>query len=118
MRGIRITRRGVAVFAGIIILGSFVVWGAGYLEQRGENIRREQAIKQAEEALAEQSDDVIAVAVDVDQREEAVVVGTNGELPHTGASDLYPILVIFALALAGAYYFSSIRAVKLLDRSV
>jgi len=118
---LRITRQGVAIFVGIILLGAAVTYGAGFLQERGEQVRREQAVRQAEEALAKQTEEAVEVAADTDEQnspEEVPVTGNSDTLPHTGAGDLYPIMVVVALTVAGSYYVSSRRAVKTLDLSV
>lgn len=118
---LRITRQGVVIFVGIILLGVAVTYGAGFLQERGEQVRREEAVRQAEEALAKQTEEAVEVSANTDEQsgpEEVPVTGNSDALPHTGAGDIYPIIVVIALTVAASYYVSSRRAVKKLDLSV
>lgn len=59
---VRITRAGVGLTIGIIILGLVVLGGLYLVKQRGEQARRDQAIQVAQQNLESQSNDNGATA--------------------------------------------------------
>jgi len=58
---IRITQAGVALTVGIIIVTALIIGGFFYVRNAGEQARREEAIKIAEQNLEDQSDEGVAL---------------------------------------------------------
>lgn len=58
---VRITQSGVALTVGIIILTALIVGGLFWVKQSGEQARRDEAVKIAEEKLEEESNDGVAL---------------------------------------------------------
>lgn len=134
---VRITRSGVGLTVGIIVLALVVLGGLYLVKQRGEQARREEVIQIAQENLEEQSETgTLTPSVDGNNEtsgtvteeetttetttdngttteesttttEEETVVAT--ELPATGMNETYAIIVVGLLAFAGASYLSSRR---------
>ncbi|MFZ2126212.1 MAG: hypothetical protein WAV04_01755 [Candidatus Microsaccharimonas sp.] len=113
--GWRITRAGVVFVAGIIILAGLVFGGIWLVNQRGEQARRDEAIKIAEQQLQEQSEVAAETNSEPVQAEEtqtntATSTSANAaELPATGP-ELMQLLAIALLALSVGYYVTSRRA--------
>lgn len=61
---IRITRAGVALTVGIIVLTGLIVGGLFWVKQSGEQARRDDAVKIAEEKLEQESGDDVALNSD------------------------------------------------------
>ena len=60
----QVTRAGVGLVVGIIILGLLVLGGMWLVRERGEQARREEAINIADQQLQAQSDEDIAIKPD------------------------------------------------------
>ena len=121
--GWRLTRTGVVFVVGVVVLAALVFAGIWYVQQRGEQARRAEAIKVAEETLKDQSE----IAVETKPDNGAVNSGTVNpqtgsstttnstttntatELPATGP-EIANIAIITVLALSVAYYMASRRA--------
>jgi len=58
----QVTRAGVGLVVGIIILGALVLGGMWLVRERGEQARREEAITIADQQLQAESDQDIAIA--------------------------------------------------------
>jgi FtsZ-interacting cell division protein ZipA len=58
---VRITQSGVALTVGIIILTALIIGGLFWMKQTGEQARRDEAVKIAEEKLESQSNDGVAL---------------------------------------------------------
>ncbi|MDB5161654.1 MAG: hypothetical protein JWM52_162 [Candidatus Saccharibacteria bacterium] len=130
--GWRITRTGVVFVIGVIVLAGLVFGGVLLVRERGEQARRQEAIKIAEQNLENQSSAPAASndsstssstetatkpGVETSQTStDTTTVATSStettsELPQTGPS-FYPVIIVALLALAAAYYLTSRRAVR------
>jgi FtsZ-interacting cell division protein ZipA len=115
--GWRITRAGVVFVIGILVLAGLVFGGIWFVNERGEQARRDEAIKIAQQQLEEQSEVARetnnGTAVTDEGEENSPAPSTNGEenveLPETGP-EIVHILAITALTLSTAYYVGSRRA--------
>ena len=137
---VRVTRAGVGLTIGIIILGLIVLGGLYLAKQRGEQARRDDAIEVAQETLEAQSEvEGITPSIDGDaetqpseeqqsSEETATENGTANEeatqtddatdddqvavneLPATGAGETSALLAVAALSFAGVSYAASRRA--------
>lgn len=109
----QITRTGVVFVVGVILLVAVVFGGIWIVNQRGEQARRNEAIKIAEQNL--ENDSKVAGDTSVTQSTPDTTVDTHSdssvELPKTGA-DLNQVIIVTILALAVAYYLTSRRAVR------
>jgi len=120
--GWRLTRTGILFVIGILVLGGLVTGGIFLVKNHGEAVRRDEAVKVAEQNLKNQSEvesKPIATettdestATSTDNGESAVVTPPNtSELPQTGPADgIINVLVVAMLALSVAFYVSSLRA--------
>ena len=111
----RITRAGILFVVGIIVLAGLVFGGIWLVRERGEQARREDAIKVAEENLQKQSEVATqpnnnGQQTGANTQPPAAAPPTGVELPATGIADLAPVLVLAIVALAAGYYVSSRRA--------
>lgn len=124
---IYVTRTGVALTVGIIILTGLLTGGLLWVKHEGEQARRQEAIKIAEQQLNEQSNGEVALNEGDDKPSEqedseknadaeqntgsgtGTGTGTGaGELPQTGpAESLVSILAIALLAFVGTSYARS-----------
>ncbi len=130
--GWRITRTGVVFVIGVIVLAGLVFGGILLVRERGEQARRQEAIKIAEQNLENQSsapaanDDSTtssstetaptpAAETAQNPTNTSTVAATSDdtatELPQTGPS-FYPMIIVALLALSSAYFVSSRRAVR------
>lgn len=116
---IRITRAGVGLTVGIIILAAAVLGGLYYVQQRGEQARREEAIKIAEENLQQRSDQDVALNEPQAETGSEQSSGTENssegaegasELPQTGVTDGLAVVAVAGLTLAIVAYGASRRA--------
>jgi LPXTG-motif cell wall-anchored protein len=130
---VRITRSGVGLTVGIIVLALVVLGGLYFVRERGEQARREDAIEVAQENLESQSEresalnpsdengdeatDDGSTADDGDQTQEMPVGGTGQggpaapqELPATGPTETAAMVIIGLLSFATASYVMSRRA--------
>ena len=118
LNGWRLTRAGVVFVLGIVLLGALVFGGIWFVKERGEQARRDEAIKVAEAQLEEQSEvnqTPIAEEAQNNGSTNAPTTGTTQattvELPATGAEAGH-IVAIAALAIATSYYAASRRATQ------
>ncbi len=117
----RVTRAGVGLVVGIIILAALVFAGLWFVRERGEQTRRDEAINIAEQQLQDMADD--EVAIDVDESESTTETETAPsdsetrgattdnapaatELPQTGP-EVTPILAAGILTFAAVSFARS-----------
>jgi LPXTG-motif cell wall-anchored protein len=124
---VRITRSGVGLTVGIIVLALVVLGGLYLVKERGEQARREDAIEVAQETLESESAEEGSLTPSIDGNNEVTDEGDSSEqsqqmpaggtdqspqeLPATGPTDAASLLVLGALSFTVASYFSSRRAV-------
>lgn len=134
---VRITRSGVALTVGIIILTGLIIGGLFLVKGQGEQARRDEAVKIAEKNLEERSNEEVALnegeeenngestandesngatngeATEVPQAgtsdtPESTESGvTAEELPQTGTGDSLAVVGAGALTFAGVAYLRS-----------
>ena len=136
--GWRLTRMGVIFVIGIVVLAGLVTGAVFLVRGRGEQVRRDEAVKVAEQNLKEESDGVVtppnessnateaaqkeadakakaeadAAARDAAQRNN-VASNSPSALPETGAAeDFGRILSVTILATSVAFYVASRRAAQ------
>jgi len=133
--GWRLTRTGVLFVIGIVVLAGLVTGAVFLVKGRGEQVRRDEAVKVAEQNLKEQSDGVVSQA-DQDAAEDkakaeaeakaadeakkaqdaknAEIAATDPrQLPQTGpADDFGRVLIVTILATSVAFYVGSRRAAQ------
>lgn len=128
---VRITRAGVGLTVGIVILALVVLGGLYIAKERGEQARRDDAIEVAQENLESESETgVLAPSPESDNEQsgdseaasntttdDADDMPTTGaevppeELPQTGpAEQLTALIAIALLSFAAASYVTSRRA--------
>ena len=116
-----ITTRNLFLAGSIILLAGLVISGLYLVRERGEAVRREVAVQQAEEQLREDSnpDEVATNADEEDDNVETEAEAGAGseaepsveELPETGPTqNLIGLVVIALLAYALSSYVLSRRA--------
>lgn len=137
--GRRITRTGIIFIVGILVLGGLVTGGIFLVKNHGEAVRREEAVKIAEQNLKDQSKVVVTQPVNDTGAENSDKAGTGtgagtstanpattgstsgqsalatatGELPVTGIDDLRFVgqaTVLALLAFSVVSYVASRRA--------
>lgn len=134
---VRITRAGVGLTIGIIILALVVLGGLYLVKQRGEQARRDQAVKIAEQNLESQSNGANVLSPDDSSKNSSNSsnssnsgsqgssstsnnsssgssspsngVASTGELPQTGPSDGIAFVALGLLTFAGVSYYISRR---------
>jgi FtsZ-interacting cell division protein ZipA len=127
---VHMTRSGVALTVGIIILAGLIIGGLFLVKHQGEQARRDEAVKIAERNLENRSDNEVALNEGDDEAEEnkdesntsseATEVPQTGasesqeatgqvaeELPQTGAGDVSAVLAVGAITFAGVAYVRS-----------
>ena len=120
------TRAGVALTVGIIVLTGLIIGGLFWVKNTGEQARREDAIAIAEQNLEEDSNEEIVLNDGATAEEEgdqttqnetqdtAPQAGTESstvsELPQTGPSDTFAIILIGIVTFLGVSYYQSRRA--------
>lgn len=119
--GWRITRTGVVFVLGIIVLTAAVFGGIWFVHDRGEQARRQEAAKIAQQNLEEQSKPTTNTSTGngtvtpptTEAESETPATGTTNSaaLPETGA-DPSQVIIVTLLTLAGAYYATSRRAAR------
>lgn len=116
---VRMTRAGVGLTVGIIVLALVVLGGLYLVKERGEQARREDAIEIAQGNLESESQNGSVEAPSIDGVGEGVTPESNdsensgaapNELPATGMSEIAPVLGIGLLAFSVASYLASRRA--------
>jgi len=126
--GWRLTRTGILFVIGVVVLAGLVFGGIVLVRQRGEQVRRDEAVKVAEQNLKEQSEVATTPAeesaaseseAEAAAAQEAAenAAGSNaaasaiGQLPETGpADDFGRIIAVTILATSVAFYVSSRRS--------
>lgn len=131
---VRMTRAGVTVTVGIIILTSLLIGGLLWVKHAGDAARRDQAISIAQQNLEKDSnkgvvlndgssskDDSQSTQQQKSQQQTSSQSTPNGssgtassasELPQTGPSTDLTFIVIGVLVFVGASYVQSRRAVR------
>lgn len=122
---VRVTRSGVALTVGIIIIGLLVLGGLYVVKQRGEQARREDAIQVAQENLESQSSqngalnpgtdssDTATTPRDDGDRSQQMPTGGNsnaatpGELPATGPTEVASLFAVALLSFSMVAYAQS-----------
>lgn len=123
---VRVTRSGVALTVGIIIIGLLVLGGLYIVKQRGEQARREDAIQVAQENLESQSAQNGALTPGDDSNESTTQTPRNdnsnaqqmptggnggtatpGELPATGPTEVVSLLAAALLSFSTVAYLQS-----------
>lgn len=77
---LRVTRAGVGLAVGIILLAAVVFGGLWAAQERGKQARREEAVKIADQKLRNESDKEVSVKTPKDE-------DTSGSEPNKAASD-------------------------------
>lgn len=129
---VRITRSGVALTVGIIIIGLLVVGGLYLVKQRGEQARREDAIEVAQQNLEQSSQegaltpgnnsgessgsDTQSQSQTSDQHQQMPAGGsgnatTPSELPATGPTEVSALLAVALLSFSAVAYTQSRKLV-------
>jgi len=122
--GWRLTRTGILFIIGIIVLAGLVTGGIFLVKNRGEAVRREEAVKVAEQNLEDQSE-VAVQPVPVQESTEQteanpsaatettpVSASTSESLPQTGPAELQAlgnVVIIALLAFSVSFYVASRR---------
>ena len=120
--GWRLTRTGVLFVIGILVLGGLVTGGIFLVKNHGEAVRRDEAVKVAEQTLKDQSEvstqpvnDTDDDSAETNTSPETSVATTGAQankLPETGPSDVANVLTVTVLALSVSFYVASRRAVS------
>ena len=84
--GARITRAGIIFIIGIVVLAGLVFGGVMIAKNRGEQVRRDEAIKIAEQTLKDQSEAIATGAVDGKTPETTGSTGTTGTTGSAGST--------------------------------
>ncbi len=123
----RPTRSAVALTVGIIVLAALVLGGLHLAKERGEQVRREEAIKVAEAQLETNADEDIALnsgdeeTQNEEQNSGSTAPGeTSGEssqpnpsaLPETGPSEAFSAVIVALVAFSAASYVTSRKALR------
>ncbi|MGH7218230.1 MAG: LPXTG cell wall anchor domain-containing protein [Candidatus Microsaccharimonas sp.] len=126
------TRSGVALTVGIIILTGLIIGGLFIVKGQGEQARRDEAVKIAEKNLEDRSNEEVALNEGEEENSnESTTSGDNGEatevpqtgtsnnsestesgvtaeeLPQTGTGDTLAVVGAGALTFAGVAYIRS-----------
>lgn len=131
--GLRPTRAGILLIIGIIVATGLIVAGLLWVKQSGEQARRDEAVKIAEQNLEEdsKSDDVALNDGDESNQQEQAPTESNQEstpngaeqntstsnnpsvteLPQTGAGDIVPFVAAGLLAFSVSSYVISRRKI-------
>jgi len=80
-----VTRAGVGLVVGIIILGLLVLGGLWLVRERGEQARREEAITIADQQLQAESDEGVALNTDEGANEKPAEPAPTEESPATAS---------------------------------
>lgn len=123
--GWRLTRMGVLFVIGIVVLTGLVTGGIFLVRNHGEQVRRDEAVKIAEQNLKDRSETSTKPTAVPTNKDQATNAGTNtsttteaatpnataapAELPETGI-DAGRVLIVGILALSVAFYVASRRA--------
>jgi LPXTG-motif cell wall-anchored protein len=117
----------VALTVGIILITGLIVGGLFWAKESGEQARREEAIKIAEQNLQDQSDTDVALNGDTtepstgntetqtppentdDQQSTSATITDVSELPQTGPADSAMFIAVGALTFATVSYYRSRR---------
>lgn len=86
---IRVTRAGMGLAVGIIILAGVLFGGLWLVKERGEQARRDEAVKVAEQNLEKQSNNQVAAQNDTkdEQNKDEQSTGTSDQSTTQGATE-------------------------------
>jgi len=134
---VHVTRAGVALTVGIIVVTGLIIGGLFWAKERGEQARRDDAIQVAEQNLEEQSNEDVALNEGETNNEEEnqgteapaqsgnestqsgtsnsgspamPAGGTTTELPQTGPGDAVSFIGAGLVTFAAIAYYRSRRA--------
>ena len=124
--GWRLTRTGLFFIIGILVLGGLVTGGVFLVKNHGEAVRRDQAVKVAEQNLKDQSQvatqpvntatssDASSDAAKTNSTSTATTAGANAtKLPETGIDDFKTLgntIIVAIFTFSVASYVASRRA--------
>jgi FtsZ-interacting cell division protein ZipA len=125
--GWRITRTGIVFILGTIVLIGLVVGGIWLVRERGEQARRQEAVKIAEQNLEDQSQAQTETKPETNDETDSAPAATEDEanpvtttasrsdtLPETGPGDIAQVIAVGVVTLAAGYYLTSRRAARAL----
>ena len=133
--GWRLTRTGILFVVGVVVLAALVFGGIVLVRQRGDQVRRDEAVKVAEQNLkndsgvavvpATESNDANKATTDTNTGADTTIPGTTSadstvaaatdsdQLPKTGpADDFGRIISVTILASSVAFYVASRRTAQ------
>jgi len=128
--GWRLTRTGILFVVGVVVLAALVFGGIVLVRQRGDQVRRDEAVKVAEQNLKNDSGVAVAPAAESSDANKATTdtsankgtASTNSaaattpsadQLPKTGpADDFGRIISVTILASSVAFYVASRRTAQ------
>ena len=129
--GWRLTRTGILFVVGIVVLAALVFGGIVLVRQRGDQVRRDEAVKVAEQNLKNDSGVAVVPAAESNDANKATTdtnAGTTNttntdsvaattpssdQLPKTGpADDFGRIISVTILASSVAFYVASRRTAQ------
>lgn len=132
--GWRLTRAGILFIIGILVLGGLVTGGVFYVKNHGEAVRRDQAVKIAEQNLEDQSKTETKTTTNTDKDQNqgsatpsaqggtdtTTVASTNpgtSALPETGIDDLQVLGTSAVLAVVAFSVVSYVMSRRAYNRS-
>lgn len=125
--GWRLTRAGILFIVGVLVLGAIVTGGVFMVKNQGEAVRRDEAIKIAEQTLKDQSEvatqpvnepekvEEAATTTPTSAKSEPTVAVETKVLPETGPEEsavIGRIFVVTMLSLAVSLYVASRHALR------
>jgi uncharacterized protein HemX len=126
LSGLRVTRTGIVFIVGVMVLIAVVIGAIFIVRDRGEQVRRQEEVRVAQQNLEDQSKTIpeetkpaaTSSPRSSSEGEENPPVqndtassASSDALPETGA-DLGTLLVVTLLALSASYYVVSRQAVR------
>ncbi len=120
MRNGWITVKGIVATVAVIVLAALIIGGLYVVRERSEQLRREEAIKVAQEQLETQTSDPVSVNVEENGasiKEEATAGSgdfVGDKLPETGVSDLGALIAMVLLTATVTSFWQSRRQVRAL----
>lgn len=121
LSGMRVTRAGIIFIIVAVALAALVFGGLYFAQQRGEQVRRDEAAEIARQNLENDSNQPVVIGedegvsngvVDGDRTDTDTDSGvTPGQLPETGG-ELTSIIAMFGITFATTAYIMSRRAAQ------
>lgn len=121
LSGMRITRAGIIFIVVVVALAALLFGGLYFAQQRGEQVRRDEAAEIARQNLENDSNQPVVIGedegvsngvVDDDRTDEQTDGGaTPAQLPETGG-ELTSLIAVFGITLAATAYIQSRRAAQ------